>query len=92
MKIVAINSSPTVCDDYGVRGDVTSLDKILSSIDGAAGRNDCIRAYVYALRDLQRAHDLFVHGDATDAEVDAAQATVAAAFRRLIVAEFSLWS
>jgi len=36
---------------------MTDLNKILDSIHEAEGRNDALRAYIYALRDLQRAHD-----------------------------------
>jgi hypothetical protein len=80
MKIVSINSTPTVADDDGaIRGDVTDIGKILNNVDEANGRNDALRAYIYALRDLQRAHDRA-----------AAKAAVAKAFDRLIVAEFSL--
>jgi hypothetical protein len=58
MKIVAINNSSTVRNEDGtIRGDMTDLNKILDSIDEAEGRNDAPRAYIYALRDLQRAHD-----------------------------------
>ena len=63
MKIVSINNSPTVRnDDGGIRHDVTDLGKIIDNVDECNGRNDCLRAYVYALRDLQRAHDEFAFG------------------------------
>jgi hypothetical protein len=89
MKIVSISNSPTVCDgDGSIRGDVTDLNRILDSID-QEGRNDAVRAYIYALRDLQRAHDRHAFfGDNT--AIDPAQTAVAAAFDRLILAEFSL--
>jgi hypothetical protein len=90
-KIVSINHAPAVIDeDQVMRADVTDLNQIVANIDEAEGRNDALRAYVYALRDLQRAHDRSSYEE-VDAEIDAAQAAVAAAFRRLIVAEFSLW-
>lgn len=89
MKVVSISNSPTVCDgDGSIRGDVTDLNKILDNIDQAEGRNDAIRVYIYALRDLQRAHNRFAF-DGND-NTDEAQAAVAAAFDRLIEAEFSL--
>jgi hypothetical protein len=93
MKIVSINSAPTVCNEDGdIRGDVTSLDHILNHIDHCNGRNDALRAYIYALRDLQYAHNesMYVDSGVTDADIDRAQAAVAECFDRLIVAEFSL--
>ena len=89
LKIVTIKNSPTVCDEDGaIRGDVTDIGKILDNIDQAYGRNDALRIYIYALRDLQRANDRYViYGE--DA-VDTAQTAVAKAFDRLIVAEFYL--
>jgi hypothetical protein len=65
-------------------------------VDEANGRNDALRAYIYALRDLQRAHDRsgIAYEDgrakANSADIAAAKAAVAKAFDRLIVAEFSL--
>jgi len=90
LKIVCINNAPTVCDrDGGIRGDVTDLSQILNNIDTAEGRNDALRAYIYTLRDLQRAHnESAFEGDG--AGIDQAQSAVAKAFDRLIVAEFSL--
>lgn len=93
MNIVNINAAPTVCDaDGGIRPDVTDINKILDIIDRAEGRNDAIRAYIYALRDLQHAHNESSYADTVDAygKIDRAQAAVAAAFDRLIVAEFSV--
>jgi hypothetical protein len=96
MKIVNINRSPTVCDkDGSIRGGLTDLNKILNTIDSAHGRNDALRAYIYALRDLQRAHDQSVFAgygtpEQKDERIDQAQAAAAKAFDRLIVAEFSL--
>src|SRR6266550_731538 len=97
MKIVSVSNSPAVCDDEGsIRGDVTDLNKILDFIDQAEGRNDAVRAYIYALRDLQRAIDLsgIAYEDGRPktnlADIAAARAAVAEAFDRLILAEFSL--
>jgi len=89
MKVVSINSTPTVCDaDGGIRHDVTDLGKIIDNIDECCGRNDALRAYIYALRDLQWANNQFAYDDET--AIDRAQAAVREAFDRLIVAEFSL--
>jgi len=90
MKVVSINAAPSVVDQDGsIRDNVTDLNKILDSIDACNGRNDALRAYVYALRDLQRANDQFAFDGDGDA-IDQAQIAVANAFDRLIVAEFSL--
>jgi hypothetical protein len=90
MKIVSINAAPSVCDrDCCIRRDVTDLNKILDNIDTAEGRNDALRAYIYALRDLQHAHNEFAfEGDGDD--IDKAQAAVAKAFYRLVSAQFAL--
>jgi hypothetical protein len=90
MKIVSINTAPTVLDDDGsIRGDATDLNKILDNVDQAEDRNDAPRAYIYALRDLQRAHDRYaIFGEF--AAIDPARTAVAKAFDRLVVAEFSL--
>ena len=86
MKIISINRAPTVCNaDGAIRPDVTSLDAIVANIDPAMGRNDALRAYIFALRDLQVANSHFPYSTA-----DAAQAAVAKAFDRLIAAEFRL--
>jgi hypothetical protein len=91
MKIVSINSTPTVADDDGaIRGDVADIGKILNNVDEANGRNDALRAYIYALRDLQRANDQFAIIGRDGAAIDQARAAVANAFDRLIAAEFSL--
>jgi hypothetical protein len=90
MKIVRINNVPRVCDEDGtIRGDVTDLNKILHNIDPCNGCNDALRAYIYALRDLQRAHCELAY-DGTLDDIDRAEAAVAVAFDRLVVAEFSL--
>ena len=99
MKIVSINSAPTACDRDGlIRRDITDLNLILANIDTVCGRNDAIIAYVHALRDLQVAHNESAFADdgtngtheERHAEIDRAQAAVAAAFDRLIVCEFAL--
>ena len=64
----------------------TDLTEIVGLLDEAEGRNDALRAYIFALRDLQWLHN----EDGTDAEIDAAQRAVNVAFDALIVAEFSL--
>jgi hypothetical protein len=76
--------------DECIRADLTDLNKILSRIDDCEGRNDALRAYICALRDLQRANDRFAGPGCDGAEVDQAQAKVAREFDRLIVAEFRL--
>jgi hypothetical protein len=73
------------------RSDITDLGKIVDAIDTAAGRNDALKAYVFALRDLQHAHDAGCYEPNDDlTEIDAAQARVAQTFDALIVAQFSL--
>jgi hypothetical protein len=89
MKIVSINNAPTVREDDTIRHDVVRLDTILANIDAANGRNDALRTYVFALRDLQRANDQYAIAGGPD-RIDQAQAVVAEAFDRLIDAEFSL--
>jgi hypothetical protein len=77
MKIVSINNAPTIRDhDNILRSDITDLGKIVDAIDTAAGRNDALKAYVFALRDLQHAHDTSCY-ESNDDEIDAAQAQVA---------------
>jgi hypothetical protein len=91
MNIISINASPTVCDDAGnIRGDVTDIGKILDNVDQAEGRNDALRAYIYALRDLQRANDRYACFGGDGTAIDQAQTAVCEAFDRLIVAEFLL--
>jgi hypothetical protein len=90
VKIVSINNAPTIRDaDNIIRTEITDLSKIVDNIDEAGGRNDALRRYIYALRDLQHAHDVAAYEE-NDAEIRVAQALVAKAFDRLIVAEFSL--
>lgn len=53
MKVVSINRAPSASDRDGlIRRDITDLNRILANIDTIEGRNDCIIAYVHALRDL----------------------------------------
>jgi hypothetical protein len=78
MKIVSINNNPSACEDGGcIRRDVTSLDAIVNNIDTCEGRNAALKAYVYALRDLQVAHNDSAHGDASLDDIDKAEAAVA---------------
>ena len=91
MKIVSINTAPKVTNADGIiRGDVTDLGKILNSIDEANGRNDALRAYIYALRDLQRANDEYAICGTDGSAINHAKAVVREAFHRLTVAEVSL--
>jgi hypothetical protein len=86
MKIVSINQAPKVVNADGhIKPNVKSLDAIVANIDTARGRNDALRAYIYALRDLQVANN-----DPPYSAADKAQAAVAKAFDALILAEFSL--
>jgi hypothetical protein len=93
-NIVPLN---TERDAYNcLRDTVTDLNKILDYIDDDHGRNDALRAYIYALRDRQRAIDLCsIDGARDPAEViHEAHEAVNDAFRRLIVAEYlieDLW-
>ena len=90
MKIVNINDAPVVRDGDGIlRCQLTDLSRIVDNIDTAEGRNDALRAYIYALRDLQHAHDVNVYEE-NDAAIDAAQALVAKTFDQLIVAQLAL--
>jgi hypothetical protein len=92
-KIVSINNSPAVIDeDFVMRADVTDLNQIIANIDDCNGRNDALRAYIYALRDLARVVGLTQYPDGpTRADLNAAQATVTQTFHRLIFTELSLW-
>ena len=99
MKIVSINQAPTACDRDGlIRRDITDLNLILANIDTVEGRNDCIIAYVHALRDLQVAHNESGFADdgtngtseERDAEIDRTRAAVNKAFDDLIMAEFAI--
>jgi hypothetical protein len=88
MKIVSINA-PKVRDVDGImKGDVIDLNRIIAGIDEANGRNDDLRGYIYALRDLQRAHDSFAICGREN--VDRAEAAVRNAFARLTFSELSL--
>jgi hypothetical protein len=79
-------------DDNGcIRPDVTDLNAILYHIDDAAGRNDALRAYIYALRDLGRAVGLSAYiGKEADPAIDRAQAAIDRTFARLMMAQFEL--
>jgi hypothetical protein len=96
MKIVSINNNPSACDgDSCIRPDVTDLNAIVANIDEAEGRNDALRAYIYALRDLQVAYNESSYADGgsredKDKAIDKAQAAVNKAFDWLIFCEFSL--
>jgi hypothetical protein len=91
MKFVSINESPTHEDGDGcIRAELTDIGKIIDRIDDDEGRNDALKAYIYALRDLQRANDRCAGVGCDDAEIDQAQAKVAREFDRLIAAEFML--
>lgn len=97
MKIVSINRAPTVCNADGAIGPtVTSLDAIVANIDTCNGRNDALRAYIFALRDLQVANNEFGYADVDrtteekHAAIARAKAAVAKAFDRLILAELAL--
>jgi hypothetical protein len=80
-----------VDEDGTILADVTDLTAIVDHIDTTEGRNDALRAYIYALRDLQRAHVAYsVYGEATEAELYRANTNVVEAFERLIDAQFSL--
>jgi hypothetical protein len=46
-------------EDWEIRIDETDLNRILDKIDGTEGRNDALRDYIYALRDLQWAHNWY---------------------------------
>jgi hypothetical protein len=91
MNIVNINNAPTVHDEDGcIRYDVRDFNRIIDNIDKACGRNDALRAYIYRLRDLQRANDESCF-DNNDAAIDRAEAAVVEAFERLIVAQRTLF-
>jgi hypothetical protein len=79
-------------EDDLIRVDETDLNRILDNIDRAEGRNDALRDYIYALRDLQWAHNWFAMngGDSADREIDGAQRAVNEAFDRLIRAQLAL--
>ena len=84
-------STPPVDEDGCIRPDLTDFNAIIDNIDTAEGRNDALRAYILALRDLQHAHNEFaLYGTVTAEAIGRAQAAVEAAFTRLIVAQFSL--
>jgi hypothetical protein len=96
MRIINISDAPSVCDEDGnIRRDITDLNRILNRIDDADGRNDCLREYILALRDLQRAHELSMFEDLSpqeerEADIDKAQVAVDLAFDDLIAAQSRL--
>jgi len=91
MKIVNINNAPTIRDsDDIIRSQLSDLGKIVDNIDEAEGRNDALRAYIYALRDLQRANEMYACYGESDATLDSAHARVRETFDRLIVAQSQL--
>ena len=71
-----------------IRLDLKDLTKILDNIDTEYGRNDALRDYIFALRDLQFAHDVYATRGYD--EIDGAQRVVDEAFRRLIDAQHQL--
>jgi len=98
MKIVRINKNPSACDeDGGLRPGVKSFDAIINNIDTAEGRTAALKAYIYALRDLQVAYNNDAAGydeagsqEDRDKAIDVAQAAVREAFDRLVFCEYSL--
>jgi hypothetical protein len=91
MKIVSISGAPKIRDPDGImRGDVTDLNKIVAGIDQAEGRNDALVAYIYALRDLQRANDICAILEWEPAAVDRAEERVRATLHELVMAQLAL--
>jgi hypothetical protein len=104
MKIIAINDAPTVSD--------AELNKIVTRITGGAegrdvvrARNNALRAYIFALRDLERAgaqrdiinadesltrDDYFKARNAMQVVIDEAIDAVERAFEHLVVCQFAL--
>ena len=72
-----------------LRSDAISFDVIVDNIDAANDRNVALRDYVYALRDLQIAHNDSSYFD-NEARIDEAQTQVRKAFAYLVQAEQSL--
>jgi hypothetical protein len=76
---------------YGdIGADCTDLNTIVNWIDNCEGRNAALKKYIYALRDVSRAHSLSLQGEATDGEVDAAEARATVAFNKLITCQHRL--
>jgi len=72
---------PRAVDEYHVmRKDITSMDLIVDNIDGL--RQPSLRNYIFALRDLQHAHDTSAY-ESNDAEIEQAFAVVQTAFQQL---------
>jgi hypothetical protein len=94
MKIVSISDALQFRDDDGImRCDVTDLNKIVAGIDRAKGRNDALVAYVYALRDLQRANDLYAildNSPSAASAIDRAEERVRATLSELVMAQLAL--
>jgi hypothetical protein len=79
-----------VCDEYHfIKRTLTDLQKIVDNIDDTEGRNDALRAYIYALRDLQNAHTLNAYEE-NNAGIDAAHRRVVETFDELIAAQSRL--
>src|SRR5262245_2936666 len=79
------------CDEHGdIKADETGLDLIIANIDDAGGRNDALRAYIFALRDWQCICNRGAYEPVTEAESAAAKRVLDDTFDRLIAAEFLL--
>jgi hypothetical protein len=87
MHIVHINDAPSVRDQDGIlRRQCTDLHKIVAAIDPADGRNDALVHYIFALRDLQHAHETGCLEE-DDAAIEAAEAAVTQASDELVAAQ-----
>jgi hypothetical protein len=84
----ANETSPVDADGH-IRPDVIDLNAILDNIDADFGRNDAIRTYILALRDLEYACGRTSYHENTDAICKAHDA-VDKAFSRLVFAQYSL--
>jgi hypothetical protein len=83
--------NPALDANTCLRDDLLDLDLILDNLDNFGeekGRNDAILNYMYALRDLQRACDLynfvFPDNEVKYADIGAAEAKVRQTFAKLI--------
>jgi hypothetical protein len=72
-------------------GTETDLNLIIDNIDGVCGRNDALREYIYALRDLQRAHNEGAYEHVPTAVYVEAEARVVAAFEWLALRQRELF-
>ena len=89
-QIIIDIRDPEVCDEHHfIKRTLTDLQKIVDNIDDTEGRNDALRAYIYALRDLQNAHTLGAYEE-NDAELYAAHRRVVETFDELIAAQSRL--